>query len=186
MYEVSSAYGYLLLILGLIIAIYTQLKLIFSHSNKPIRNITQTKWNQLTLLAFLSLTIMGTLILFIDVLFKEAINYRFVQTGLLAYSVDIFVILNISVNFWLIMTRVRMQTTGDRAGQYVIPLERKYEFGFLLLFLDRPYPNSNYLYLYTYVYFMGYLILGGSVLIMLLSLIPIYLTKRIFETALAW
>ncbi len=185
MVNIGLIYGYIFLLMGLIISLYAIIISIVTPENQPIRNIRQNKWNQLVLFSFLCLSLIGTLLLFIDFFWKEAINYRMITYPGITLFADIILILHIFVGFIVIISRVEMQTVGERAGKFVIALNKKLEFFGVILFLPVPPRGDFSRYFWMFLLFF-YVMLGASSLLIILSLIPIVLTKIIFENAPAF
>ena len=170
-------YGYTLLVLGLIISLYALMKQILTPESRTLNGIHQSKWNQLALLGFLSLSLMGTLILFLDYL-----PFNLFEYNLWDYShnwiIDFILIFHIFVAYFLIIRGVEMQTNGERAGKFTVSISSENVAKILLIFL--PADKAGFGYLASGLFLFMYLAYGCSILLVFLSLIPIYLTKKVF------
>lgn len=183
--NITSYYGYLLIILGLVLALYYQLKGISKPISKPEKGgLHSLKWSQFSWFSFFTLTIMGTIIFFLDS-FLDLINYRiyysyqdflFNQSKLNVGSMSNFSTIIVDTLFILFcfyvllvsIKRVKMGTEPPYAGKLTLFPLGKIELGV---------SSVNLINAISCLFFLFCLILGVSFLLLLMYfiiLIPLF------------
>ena len=181
--DISSNYGYFFLILSCIITIYFLWKNLTKPENQPIRGITGSKWSNIGWLYSIILTMESVLLVLISNFSDTIIKFRIIQTPF-ANVIDIILICHIFLGLFAIISKVRMQTTGDRSGKLVVPKDGIFSTIFILLFL--PEYGQYVGYILSGVILFFYILLGASIALVIIALIPIILTKKLFQIAPAY
>lgn len=170
-FDVASYYGYLLILLGLILALYSQIKGIGSPLSKPKDGIPSIKWSQFAWFSFFTLTFMGTIIFFLEPL--NILNYRLVYVdtdpgqaiawiitfgkliNLGTIILDTLLILFCFISLFIGIKIVGMASQQPDAGKFHFHPKNKWQ---LIIFL-----LGHYLFLPVLSTFM--IIIGGSILL---------------------
>lgn len=130
--NIASIYGYLLIIFGLVLALYSQLKSISSSLSKTKDGISSIKWSQYAWFSFFTLTLMGTLVHFLDIF--QIVNYRLwiwdISLNLSNWNTIIFDIAFITLCFISLMTSIRK--VGMVRGKFSLSPDSKLELFFVL------------------------------------------------------
>ncbi len=147
-FDVTSYYGYLLIILGLLLALYSQLESISSSLSTPKHGITSIKWSQFAWFSFFTLTFMGTIIFLFEPL--NILNYRIIYvdtdpgleiswiltfgslTNFYTIILDSFLIIFCFISLLIGIRTVGMRTHQPNAGRFEFRFDNKWE---LIIFL---------------------------------------------------
>ena len=144
-FDVVSYYSYLLISLGLLLALYTQLKGITTPLSKPKDGIHSIKWSQYGWFSFFVLTFMGALIPLLESF--DILNYRIVWvyskpilaptidsiSNFITILIDSFLIFFCFVSLFIGIKRVGMRSSQPKAGRFEYRLNSGGELVIFLL-----------------------------------------------------
>ena len=178
--NIANFYGYLLILMGLLLALYYQYKSITTPLSKPKDGISSLKWSQFAWFSFFSLTLMGTIIIFLDIFDQNIVNFR--ATWLVCPSsittsycsngytifLDLLLIVFCFIRLYVIITRIGTSKYSTTEGKLTFkPAENIFElivylfgfrhfsiiFSFILLFI-----GVSFALVFLYLILQSYLI----------------------------
>jgi len=138
--NIGLVYGYLLIISGAVLALYSQLKSITSNLSETKNGISSIKWSQYAWFSFFSLTLMGTLVHLFNIF--KVVNYRNWVWDFSGHSVVncrnisntltiLFDIIFIIICFLSLLISIRK--VGMNRGKFSVSPDNKLELIFILI-----------------------------------------------------
>lgn len=176
MENIALIYGYILAILTAIFTISFLWRLLQAGA-RPINGISRRDWSVYGWIFSMILVVDATLLYFSDAISKEILNFRIWQHPFVNL-IDILFILHIFFGLLLIIHRVRRIFSGEESGKLSVPIQGKLNAFLILLFLPEYHHFFGYITTISLVGF--YVILGGSLYLIIVLLIPIIFIKIFF------
>lgn len=147
--SIAFYYGYFFIILGSLLALYSQLKGISTPLSELKNGIHPIKWSQFAWFSFFSLTFIGTIILFLSPF--NIINYRIIwapigdsyklsfgiTSNFYTITVDCFLIIFCFVRLFVGIKKVGMGSQAPFAGRFTFKPAKVWEL--IALITGHPY-----------------------------------------------
>jgi hypothetical protein len=159
--DIGLVYGYLLIVLGAVIAIYSQLKSISSSLSETKDGISSIKWSQYAWFSFFSLTLIGTLVHLFNSF--QMVNFRtwvwnfndtYFENISNGFTITLDVLF-IFICFFSLLTTIRK--VGSIRGGFSVSPDNRWEL--ILVLIGHPAFTWSFLIL-SLIFGVSYVLIG--------------------------